>query len=179
MVNSRMGLLSNNSILLLSEAFKNQRLMRLVYYPYRRPFADTLDDVTVKDVFDPDANIMMISPLPFSEQVPEDQSCELRIHFPIGILSEDGAIAQTQVYFHFIYHNNLSLINDSDGSPKIRVYEVLNEIIKTYHGRSIGTLGTISFGEGKPPFNRSSFRYISTGNVMYGAYELSANMMTL
>lgn len=179
MVNSRMGLLSNNAIILLEEAFKNQRLMRLVHYPYKKPFEDTLDDVVTADVFDPDNGIMQINPLPFSEEVPEDKSCELRIHFPVGVLGEEGAIAQTQIYFHFIYHNKLSLINDKDGSPKIRVYEVLNELIKTYHGRSIGTLGTVSFGSGKSPFSRPSWRYISTGNIMYGAYELSANMLTL
>lgn len=178
MVNSRVALLSDNAVLLLEEAFKNQRLLRLVHYTFRDPFSTARADVLKTDVFNFDQNVFKITPLPFSGDVPEDQSCQLRIHFPVGTLSADGAIAQTQVYFQFVYHNELALINDG-GKPKIRYYEMINEIVKTYHGRSIGTLGKINFGQGRPPFNNASFRFVGTGNTSYGMYELSANMMTV
>lgn len=165
---NRVELLSDNNVLLLEEAFKNQNLMKLIYYGQRNPLDQA--DVTFSQMFDIDNKGNKLSPIPYSNTVPMEQGCELRIWFPIGLL-KNRAYANTDIVFQFIYHNEVALIN-IDGKSKMRHYEVLSEIINTFDSRTIGTLGALSF-EGQ------QFRYFQTGSNDYGMYQITAKMMTL
>lgn len=143
--------------------------MKLVFYGERNPL-DQPDIDSFGTMFDINSSDNKLNPIPYSGSVPVEQGCELRIWIPGGRF-RNNAYVDNRVVFQFIYHNEVALIRIGDKS-KVRHYEVMSEIIKTFQGRSIGTLGKLDF-EGE------EFKYFTTGSPSYGMYQITAKMMTL
>lgn len=167
-MSNKFSVLSDNSFLLLESVFDNKDLMKLVYYNKENPL-DEPDTIAKQDVF-----MKSLKPVPFANDVPKEQSCELRIFFEEGEVL-GNTIANTYVAFQFIYHNDLALIKiknkDEDYKPKIRAYEVLDKVVKTFEKKSIGTIGVLTFA-------KQRFKYFHVSDN-YSMYELSAKMMTV
>ena len=154
--------LSDNAILILDEIFENKDLMKLIYYD-KTPLDNP--DINNKEIVLP----KYLSPIPFADGVPVHQGCELRAWF-VGGQIKNRVILDSRVAFQFIFHKDTSLIT-IDGKPKIRFYEVINQILQTFDGKAIGTLGRLSFED-------QSYVFYDAGKD-HGVYQIQAKMITL
>lgn len=157
------GLLSRNTMLLIDEIIKNNRLMKLI---------DNNDNTPINhpNVEDPSRLIMdKIIPAPVTTEVPAVQEVNLRVFFPGGNI-KNRVVLDSDIIFQVVMHKDLWAIGDKDeGRKLLRPYEIMTEIVKTFEDKSIGTLGVIKF---------KNFRYFQLDKD-YGFYNLEAQMVTL
>ncbi len=155
-------LLSDNTILIIDEILKNQRLLKLINYGGSTPINQ--DDIAVPN------NLVLskIFPTPFFESVQEIESAQLRVFFNAGHI-QNRKILGSSVVFQVVVPNDWWLIRKEDNKQAIRPYEILGEIVNQFEDKSIQTVGVLRF---------INFRY-GYVNEHVTAYELVADMMTL
>ena len=154
----RFDLMSKNTLILIDEMLRNQRLVKLI------------DQNTLKDGMVNSGALVgrKIFPSPFTGVVPQKQETNLRVFFPSGTLN-NRVVLDTKVVFQVVLHKDLWLLNDLDGSRIIRPYAVMDEIIKVFQDRTVGTLGVLHFED---------YSYHALDKD-YGLYNLQAEMMTI
>lgn len=162
----KFDLLSRNAIVLLEEIISDQTLAKLISENSSKP-------LDAKDIQNTGALIMEnVFPIPYNNEVPQEQKVELRVFFPNGML-QNKEVLNTDIHFQIVMHRDLWLIQSKgkDGKYKKRVrpYDIMDRLVSLYEDRSIGTLGKLKF-EGY------TYSHIDKD---YGMYTLVASMMTL
>lgn len=168
--------LSDNLIHVINELFNNQVLCRYLYYNDKHPlneefFAD--DDVTIIDVDKTKPDIEGITlfmnnifPVPFDPKAISTDACELRVYYSRGNIN-DVVVEDLKLLFDIVVPKNLWFVHDKEHNPKVRPYEIMQEIVKTFCGKSIQTVGKLSFGD---------WRHLYV-NETYDAIQLSASIV--
>jgi len=155
-------LLSNNTILIIQEVLKNQRLLKLINYASTYPLEES-------DIAKPDNLVTTkIFPTPFFADVQEVESVQLRVFFEMGEI-QNGKILGSILVFQIIIPNSWWLIKIDDYDLALRPYLIMAELVNQFEKKSISTVGVLRF---------SRFRY-SYVNEQVTAYELYSDMMSL
>lgn len=154
----RFDLLSNNTMLLIDEILESERLVKLV------------GQVTLEEGEINRGRLVneKIFPVPFTGTVPQEQQTNLRVFFPSGVLN-NRVVLDSQVVFQVVLHKDLWKVKDLDGNSVIRPYAIMDEIVKLFQDRSIGTLGVLHF---------KGYSYHALDKD-YGMYNLEAEIMTI
>ena len=155
-------LLSDNTILIINELIKNQRLLKLIHYADSEPLEQP-------DIANPGGLVTTkIFPTPFFANVPEIESVQLRAFFDMGEI-KNAKILGSMLVFQIIIPNSWWLIKTDSYDLAIRPYLIMAEIVNQFEGISVGTVGRLRF---------INFKYDYV-NEQVTAYELFADMMTL
>ena len=159
----KFDLLSRNTMVLVDEILENQNLLKLVDSNKSNP----IEQLDIKNK----GSLMMnkIIPAPLTGQVPQDQQTNLRVFFPQGKL-QNRAVLNSMIVFQVVTHKDLWMIRvGKDKDKKLRPYEIMSEIVNTFEGKTIKTLGVIHF-------KRFFFQHLDKD---YGVYNLEAEMTTI
>lgn len=162
----KFDLLSRNAIVILEEIISDQTLAKLISNNNSKP-------LDCNDIGNTGSLVMKnVYPLPYNNEVPQEQKVELRAFFPTGLL-QNKEVLNTEIHFQILMHRDLWLIQTKDKNGKyqkrIRPYDIMDRIVEVYEDRSIGTLGKLKF-EGY------TYTHIDKD---YALYTLVASMMTL
>lgn len=169
----RFDYLSKNIIVLIDEILKNDKLIKYIKYNEKKPLSkDNLTDQEKINIVND-----LILPTPFMMSVPEKQRTELRLFYGNG-RSKNIAHLDSIIVFQIICHNDLWLIAEEDNFNEedsveyaIRPLKIMNEIVRTFNGKSIKTIGKIRF-------DNQDFRYRYISDT-FGMYELFADIWTV
>ena len=165
------SMLSENIISILHESLDNDFLVKYIYYTDKQPLSnEDLSKEYKKSLINE-----YILPVPFSPNVTLSQSCQLRAFYPDGDL-ENRTVLNPEINFQVIIHNNLWLIveekEDDQGKTykveKLRPYQIMDEIIRTFKDKSIDKVGIMYF-------DHFVYRYL---NEEFGMYELFSRIKT-
>jgi hypothetical protein len=114
--------LSDNLVRTMKELIKNDGLVRLIANDTAKPF-----DTTVAN---PSSLLMTrIHPVPFDIEATTLDGTFLRIYYNQGTVGGEEVITESQIHIDIVCSRNLWLINDTDGSSKIRPYEIMDRVI--------------------------------------------------
>lgn len=147
-------------MLLIDEILKNQKLLKLIDQ-------NTLSEgrITPSSLVSKNKKIF---PSPFTGVVPQKQETNLRVFFSGGQL-DNRVVLDSRVVFQVVLHKDLWLVEGLSGQSLIRPYAIMDEIIKLFQDKSIGTLGVLHF---------KNYNYHALDKD-YGVYNLEAEMMTI
>ena len=84
-------------------------------------------------------------PTPFNGKVSQTEDVNIRVFYPSGRFSSSETNMDVNVVFQIIIHDDSWLIRDGDDNQVLRPYAILDEIYKTFQGKTIDTLGKIEF----------------------------------
>lgn len=159
----KLELLSDNMVLILEYMMNNQNLCKLINYDEKNPIEKT-------NLLLPASGLLFtkLFPYPFNPEVIREDCTQINVWCPQGEFDDSGSISIADVVIDIVVAKSLFLIN-IDGRPKLRPYETMKEVIKTFKGQSIGTLGKLKF---------QSFMHI-TANELFDVFRLRTNMMML
>lgn len=155
--------LSPNSIIIIDEMLKNDRLVNLIGYDNLTPYSSPV-------VAEADKGSLVMSrifPIPVTGDIAIEKHTEVRVFFPQGDI-KNKKIMGNVVVFQIITHSDLWLIKDGD-EKRIRPYDIMHEIVEVFENKSHGTLGVLHFMD---------YKYIRV-NKDFSGYELIADMMTI
>ena len=158
----KIELLSENLIIILQEVMKQQNLCKLIKYNQSNPLSQT-------DLVLPASSLLMTSIFPYPadvETITED-CVQLRCWIPGGKFA--GAdISINDIFMDIVVAKSLFLITIG-GKPMLRPYVIMKELIDTFDGNSIATLGKLGF---------KTFAHL-TANSKFDLFRIKAEMMTL
>ena len=160
--------MSENIISILYEILDNDDLLKYVYYKSSRPLEQ--DDLSQEEKNGLINNY--IHSTPYTPQVLTEQKNQLRVFYPNGEL-ENRIVLETDVVFQIIVHRDLWLIGEytdnDEYKKKLRPYQIMDEIIKTFQDKTVDKLGVMHFVN-------FVYRYL---NEEYGMYELFSVVRTI
>lgn len=135
MVRGKLRYLSSNIVDIIEELAKNQRLKKLLNYNDKTPISN--ETVTSNLLLD------KIFPYPFDINHKDSQLSNLMVYFD-EVALDGKAVEKMALYIDVIVHKELYLINDENGKPILRPYEIVREVVDTLEDRTIKTVGTIN-----------------------------------
>lgn len=127
-------LLSQNLLIILSELKKNSTFVKYVFYNDDKPL---LNPVVQNPSVLSDSGLLL--PSPFNTTTTD--CTQVRVYY-LDIDIEKN-VDDCVLIFDVIVAKNLWLINN--GKPAVRPYAIAEEIMKTFQGKSIQTIGTLDF----------------------------------
>lgn len=132
-------LLSDNLVVFLEEIIKNQDLCKLIKY-------DTYNPLSEEDLILPQDVLIneRLFPVPLNPDILDDDCTQINVFYPRGDFDGSGVININALFVDIVVARSLYLIN-IDGKSKVRAYEIMKEIVKTFEGKSISTLGKLHF----------------------------------
>lgn len=158
----KLDLLSPNLALLLTTLLQNQNICKYLYYNTNNPLAE--EDIA-------DTSTLMFKnflPTPFDPEIVTDDTSTLRVFYLRGDFTKEYPVGvETKVFFDIVVNKQNWLIND--GTPKVRPYEIMSEIVNLLDDQTIGTLGKLHF---------QNFAHLAI-NLNFDGIRLTANMNTL
>lgn len=158
-----LDLLSPNLILILGEIINNQNLLKYIVYSDDNPLAQGDLDLPYKSILGgADGQLF---PYPFDSTTETVDKTNIRAFYPEGQIHGGQYTAETFIYFDIIVAKSLWLINDGENS-QIRPYKIMTELINTFKGKSLSTVGRLIFHE---------FVHMSV-NKSFDAIRLTATM---
>ena len=159
----KIELLSENLIIILQEVMKQQYLCKLIKYNESNPLSQT-------NLVLPASSLLMTSifPYPFDSTVIIEDCIQLRIWVYKGDF-QGADISINDVFLDIIVAKSLFLIT-IDGKPKLRPYAIMKELIKTFDGLSISTLGKLHFKD---------YAHIPLNGTKFDLFRIRAEMMTI
>ncbi|WJJ55271.1 hypothetical protein QB910_000027 [Dabrowskivirus KKP3916] len=158
----KLDLLSPNLVLILTTLLQNQNICKYLLYNTQNPLAENdIQDTT-------SLMLKYVFPTPFDPEIVNDDTSTLRVFFLRGDFTKEYPIGvQTKVFFDIVVNKQNWLIND--GTPKIRPYEIMSEIVNMLDNQSVGTLGKLHF---------QNFAHMAI-NLNFDGIRLTADMNTL
>lgn len=107
-----------------------------------------------------------IYPMAFDEQIEWTDSSYLFVYYLVGDMVNNMVVTDTTVIFDVIVAKKLWRIQESDGTPAIRPYSIMREIVSQFRNQSVGSVGKLIF---------KGFRQIGVDQT-FNAMRLSAKM---
>jgi hypothetical protein len=159
----KLELLSDNLIIILQEIMKQQNLCKLINYNESTPLAQT-------DLVLPASSLLRTSLFPYSsddETIVED-CVQLRVWVYTGNF-KGADISINDVFLDIVIAKSLFLIT-IDGEPKLRPYEIMKELINTFDGINISTLGRLNF---------KTWHQLSFNESKFITFRIRAEMMLI
>lgn len=158
----KLELLSPNLVIILNEIIKDNEIAKYLYYNQSNPLSQV-------DIPLPAKNLMFknVYPYPFDNSAAATDTSQVRAYYPNGLFENREIIHDTRIVFDIIVAKSLWLVND--GSPLIRPYEIMKNIVNLFSDKSVGTLGKINF-----------HRFVHlTVNEKFDAIRVEATMLTI
>jgi hypothetical protein len=160
LVEYNFDLLSPNLLSILETASKSDNLCKYLYYNEKQPTVEP-------SLVDPSVLLFnQMYPMPFDPDIVTEDCSQLRVFYLDGNLQDNMTVTQLSVIFDIIVAKSLWLINEADGSSSIRPYSIMNEVLKQFRNKSIGTVGRLLF---------KSFRHLVV-NKQFDGVRIVANM---
>ena len=158
-----LDLLSDNLIIALKQVENNQNLCKLIYYSDDDPLDQPDLELPANKLF-----LESLFPYRFDPEVIIDDCTQLRVWYPRGDFINGENINISRIYFSIVLAKSLYMIHVNN-IPKVRPYSIIDEVYKTFHEKSLGTLGRIHF---------KNFILYSV-NKQFDIFEIEAEMMAL
>ena len=124
--------MSKNIISILTELSYNDGLNRLLLNNTKNPFEAPVVTNLQKLI---QSGKML--PYPFDVEATTSDGALIRVYYNDGELDSAEVISESQIHIDIICARNLWLINDVNGQPLIRPYEMLSRIIDSVGKRSV------------------------------------------
>ena len=124
--------MSKNIISILNELSNNDGLNCLLLNNTKNPFKNPV--VTNLSKLIQDGKML---PYPFDVEATTSDGALIRVYYNDGELDSAEVISESQIHIDIICARNLWLINDVNGQPLIRPYEMLSRIIDSVGKRSV------------------------------------------
>lgn len=154
--------ISPNLTIILKEILDNQILVKWLQYDDLNPLAQPDVTNSISLMFD------RVFPYPFDAQLQTEDATQLRVYTPLIYFSEDETIAGVTVNFDIVCAKRTLWLANT-GSSVIRPIEIMKEIIRTFRGKTIGTVGKLKF-------ERATHLYV---NDQFDLIRLEAEMFTI
>lgn len=155
----KLELLSKNLVLMLETLLTNDNIGKYLYYDLKNP----LSQPSVSNV--QSLLFSKIFPYPFDPSVTTNACSQIRVYYTDGDIN-DVVVERISITFDVVVAKSLWLTND--GSPTIRPYEIIKEIVNTFDNKSIDTVGKLEF---------DSFRHVML-NDTFDIVQLTAEMVS-
>lgn len=129
-------LMSDNLAIILGELINNQNIVKYISYNVKDPLSQP--DITL-----PAKNLVesKIHPYPFDPITTTEESVEIRVYYPEGVIDGSKAIVETTVFVDIVCAKSLWLIND--GKSAIRPYMIMKELFQHFNKNSVSTVGRL------------------------------------